>query len=131
MREIKFRGLADLPNGKTEFVYGYLSKDINYSTAYFTTHPYRIMWNEGTARHNKPVRDGTVGQYTNLKDKNGKEIYEGDIVICDRFDNHEKYQVIIEDIRSLNKLLFGSNLNYREIIGNIYDNPEFLKGDKI
>ena len=70
-------------------------------------------------------------QYTGLNDKNGKEIYEGDIVICDRFDNHEKYQVIIEDIRSLNKLLFGSNLNYREIIGNIYDNPEFLKGDKI
>jgi hypothetical protein len=66
-------------------------------------------------------------QFTGLKDKNGKEIYEGDIVICDKFENHEQYQVVIEDIRDLPRELFGSNLNWREVIGNIYENPDKLR----
>ena len=66
-------------------------------------------------------------QYTGYKDKNDKEIYEGHIVKCNRYEPAENYGVIIRDIRSLPSELFGSNLNYREIIGNIYQNKDILK----
>jgi len=80
----------------------------------------------------------TVMQYTGLKDKNGKEIYEGDIDKCSqtqitylleeggfclvRFD--EKGRV------SSRTRLNDSNEKYVEIIGNIYENPELLEESK-
>ena len=66
-------------------------------------------------------------QYTGLKDKYGKEIYEGDIVTCLR-DGDEQYIecVVVYDIRNLPRALFGSILISREVIGNIYENPELL-----
>ena len=93
MRGIKFRGLSDNMRGDTSFVYGYLTKDCPKITGYYTTHPYRIHWNEGNARHNKPVRVGSVSQFTGISDKNNKEIYEedGDVVF-------KLNEVNIEDI---------------------------------
>ena len=71
--------------------------------------------------------DFDVMQFTGLQDELGVDIFEGDIVNCNRYENMENLQVQIEDIRNLPPELFGSNLNYHEIIGNIYQNPDLLK----
>lgn len=81
-------------------------------------------------------------QFTGLLDKNGKEIYEGDIVEFDDLEycgnlNKEKAEVIFDEGSSLvefmdcnsgksQEYLFTYN-KYIAIIGNIYENPELLK----
>lgn len=80
-------------------------------------------------------------QYTGLKDENGKEIYEGDIVRFD-FDYFNKFALIYGDVYYKNACFYindgcpAGNLglghlieNKRnvQIIGNIYENPELLK----
>lgn len=80
-------------------------------------------------------------QYTGLKDKNGKEIYEGDIIT---FGKYIKYRVIFEDscfyLYHHEGLKDWDGTDYRwgplyrikelsfdvELIGNIYENPELL-----
>ena len=74
-------------------------------------------------------------QYTGLKDKNGKEIYEGDILECEAITEHReptRYKMAWCDIDGCWHLrpfstLTNRNTNYLAVIGNIYENPELLK----
>ncbi len=78
--------------------------------------------------------DGILMQYTGLKDKNGKEIYEGDIVdYQDCEGEHGRGVVVFEEgrfiVRADEKHSWWS-LNFptsNEVIGNIYENPELIK----
>jgi len=69
-------------------------------------------------------------EFTGLKDKNGKEIYEGDIVKEEGFDGKV---VRIKEIKWVSNMNIGAGFNHRDdgkylkVIGNIYENPELLK----
>ena len=70
--------------------------------------------------------DAVLMQYTGLKDKNGKEIYEGDII---KYDNKEIYKIEWNyEICGWHPMIRLSNpySDYFEILGNIYENPELL-----
>ena len=83
----------------------------------------------------------TVGQYTGLTDKNGKRIFEGDIVHCvSKLDSAD--MVIIFECGQFRMILaekyheYQTNVGYydincfaKEVIGNIHDNPELLGGE--
>ena len=124
MREIKFRGKR-VDNG--EWVYGGVEQN-SIAIIYDDTLPYD---NENL------VYKETVGQFTGLSDKNGKEIYEGDIL--DRrfyqrgyvvYENGAFRKALLGGIKSNNwKACPLSEVGLRDwqIIGNIHDNPELLK----
>ena len=130
MREILFRGKR-LYDG--EWVYGFIVK-------MFGIHCITDKDDENTAYEVIPE---TVGQYTVLKDKNGKRIFEGDIM--KQKDITHKGEIQIEGEKYLvtsssgcwfgickktdyKRSIFLSELcNIGEVIGNIHDNPELLE----
>lgn len=80
---------------------------------------------------------GDVMQYTGLKDKNGKEIFEGDILVFGNnnpievsFDNgcfnvfEEPLGWNFDEVEDFNPI--KTDFKYCEIIGNIHENPELL-----
>ncbi len=137
MREILFRGKRK-DNGNP-WIYGHLHKMDGYGTGYTeygiqvqdipTSRPWSIL-----------VIPETVGQYTGITDKNGKKIFEGDICRNTMTDEIVSVQwhgtmagYVWSKRRENNKYLFNFGELFRahdkyEIIGNIHDNPELLKG---
>lgn len=124
MREIKFRGKR-LDNG--EWVDG----DLHFRTPFPHIHS-EIDY----SRVN--IDPHTVGQFTGLHDKNGKEIYEGDIVVLRRrTKNLGDIQTIewCSHVAAFTRVTDGDDAHFisaadmalYEVIGNIYDNPELLK----
>lgn len=93
-------------------------------------------------KRNHNVSSKTVGQFTGLTDKNGRKIFEGDIVVFADFFNDEIHRGVVywcdlafwfdctetEGDEGIYSLAYIS-ANILEVIGNIYDNPELLGGD--
>lgn len=119
-REIKFRGKR-IDNKK--WVYGFLA-DEDY-----------INDIDSIDLSSIEVDIDTVGQFTGLFDKNGKEIYEGDIIkgfdiTIEVWYSEDRACFIAEMKEPQNDMvdiLGGYDTQRMEIIGNIYDNPDFIK----
>lgn len=141
MRTIKFRAkikaesfelklaMLDKPNSEGEWVCG----DLHICD---TKIPHiHCMMNK------YPIDVSTIGQYTGLKDKNDKEIYEGDIIGCHNpdikhliFYNEKQGRFMAALNGDIENDFVGvcglddSRWNAsKEVIGNIHDNPELLK----
>lgn len=130
----KFRGLSVESFNEEEWKYGYLIEDEGYSFIINQV----IEANEQyiTIGSWHPVNPATLGQSTGLVDKNGKEVFVGDIVKCTRGCFHEVYLekeyggMFIGGMPAIYLKGLGEGYawtEHEEIIGNIYENPELME----
>lgn len=138
MREIKFRGKTE----SNQFIFGDLIQYENGDTAIFFKKITRYGYEATQISNRTKVDKETIGQFTGLHDKNGNEIYEGDIVqmniergdiLCVVTWNLEVGEwdlnlvgCMIEGVRPLGLWLRDSSCVIK-VIGNKFDNPELLE----
>ncbi len=131
MREILFRGKSD---NDEEWKYGdLLQGGFDYDFAIYGKEDKLV----------NAVIHKTVGQYTGLTDKNGTKIFEGDYIVCSQaiegnfIDEHIEMGYV--EMKHASFGLHRKQGYYRpfkdwledyeyEVLGNIHDNPELLKG---
>ena len=134
-RTIKFRGKS-LYND--EWVYGYLLERNDRTEIYNVNPDGSLFWAN--------VYPQTVGQFTGLCDRNGREIYEGDVIKSMYNDIYHviRYNDLIAAFSAvlINQYMYDNDGLRTEchiteawigdctkvVVGNIYDNPELLKG---
>ena len=135
MREIKFRGKS-LDTGKWEegdlLQYDDGAVCIGVHSKNYTDDGF----NAGQYRRIVPVDENTVGEYTGLKDKDGKEIFEGDIVKWENLMKTPMRSAIRYIYNGFRFTDFDGEdqeiwCGVFEAIGNIHDNPELMKGGEL
>lgn len=130
MRTIKFRGLEADPYCEElrTFLYGtplFITNEENYILPNFWDY-------EGLNKFK--VLKKTISQFTGLHDKNGKEIYEGDIlktfpIISSDKIAYDSFNVVVRFTSSswiANGVLGIKQSEISEVIGNIFENPELI-----
>lgn len=124
IKEIKFRGKKQKDNS---WIYGLIIKD--------TYGHYRIQFD--TNQFSQVVKPETIGQFTGLRDKNGVEIYEGDILIYKKYvvkeiilvswnDKYAGFTLHCDNWACIAFFYEYLDVDKVEVIGNIHDNPELL-----
>lgn len=137
MRESLFRGKR-VDNG--DWTYGYLF--VCWDRCY-------ILWGmSGDNPIKEEVVPETIGEYTGLKDQNGKKIFEGDIVryrhefwqcpmqsvveYCVDKWNYPAFDLKDNDYYEANGLQLAHEMEIEfEVIGTIHDNPELLEDNRM
>ena len=121
MREIKFRAWH-----KEKKIMGeVLGIDILHKEIFFSNEDVNCY-------EHTDFKDIELMQYTGLKDKNNKEIYEGDIVTLHNnkykviFNTEEARFVLRDDEFEMNIPFTNNNNERMEVLGNVYENPELL-----
>lgn len=130
----RYRGLSSDENSKGKMQYGYLIADGE--QAFIINEVIEANEQYITIGSWCPVYSKTIGQSTGLFDKNGKEVFVGDVIKCTRGCLHEVYiekeyggtyiggmpAIYLKGIRN-GYAWTGDEV----IIGNIYENPELLE----
>ena len=136
-REIKFRGKRV---DKEEFAFGDLLTGMGYKKGRFFVLPHLSYYpSDCHSVDGYEVIPETIGQYIGLKDQNGKEIYEGDIIECwseglkargvvrHRIDGLWIMYPAWQNTKMWHLMPDQNGNTTVEVLGNIHDNPELLK----
>ena len=133
MREILFRGKSNYGN-VGEWEYGLVAQPHVTEDGIVTSYYFTKLDENGWSSQ-RTVSANTIGQYTGLTDKNGKRIFEGDIV--SHFVNGKEFKGVVQYADGAFGISCESGAgqflcfcNNGEVIGNIHDNPELLGGEE-